>query len=120
MKKFKEIWEYVKTHKKQILITAGVLALGVVVEETRWNAKTKNMIEVVDPKDLGPGYIPDLIKPEPLVGDITDYWNEGQQPHTIIKNLKVSDLGLAATQFVGSNGITDNTNAEVVIGFITK
>ena len=101
-----KVVEFVKTHKKEIAIAAGLTAVGIAV--------AKNLIKVED-----------LPKPEASVGTIQELWKETQSNGetyniAIVDNLTAADLGRLGEEMMKVKGINANTVASVIVGFKQK
>ena len=108
---------FVKEHKRELAIGAGVAGImmigGVVYMITKKKPKIANISESVF-------HAKDLEKPKMDIGTLTDLWQEGGYINAILYDVTVADLGAVGEQFLKIDGVTNDTVVSAVISLLDK
>ena len=108
---------FVKEHKRELAIGAGVAGImmigGVVYMITKKKPKIANISESVF-------HTKDLEKPKMDIGTLTDLWQEGGYINAILNDVTVADLGAVGEQFLKIDGVTNDTVVSAVISLLDK
>lgn len=110
-----EVKEFVKTHKKEIALTAlAVVGGAVVFAITRKNPKIATQaVEKVSENQWKW-----LDAPELSIGTITDLSTNGQWTDAIVNDITVADLGRFGEELCKIEGVKPNTIVSSVMSFI--
>lgn len=108
----KKIKEFVKSHKKKIVLTTGIGVSAIVISTVLAKQKRKEIAVFPEAKDLGDIPIPKDF----AVGEITDLWNEGGFVNAILKNINSHELGKLGEELVSKGIIRDDADISLVIG----
>ena len=108
---------FVKEHKRELAIGAGVAGImmigGVVHMITKKKPKIANISESVF-------HAKDLEKPKMDIGTLIDLWREGGYINAILYDVTVADLGAVGEQFLKIDGVTNDTVVSAVISLLDK
>ena len=117
-----EFVEYIKNHKKEIVlgalatISTGVLvAVGIKSIHSIKNAgNTVEMIgDIIDDnwadKNVVEGF---------TTGKVNELWNEGDYGNAIVQFFKIKDMGNLGEDLKKIGGITDDTEVSAVLSFV--
>ena len=107
-----KVVEFVKTHKKEIAIAAGLTVVGIAVAKT-FPKGTGIRIEKIHTSELG------------KFESVMNLWKETQPDgetwiNTIAENLTAADLGRLGEEMMKVKSINPDTVANVIVGFKTK
>ena len=110
----KKVKEFVKTHKKEIALTAlavigGTVVFAITKKKPKIRSTTVNGVF---------NEITDLAKPELGFGTITELWKEGDYTNAIVNDITVADLGRFGDELCKIEGIKPETIVTSVMGFI--
>ena len=121
-----EIKNFIKKHKKEILIGAGVtLVGGVVYLVTKNKPKFNTLADIGIDNDFVENFNSIRLKEQARieafncgVGTVTDMWDEGGALNLIINDITIDELGLLGKEFIKLDEVSDNTTVNLVVGLI--
>ncbi len=133
----KEKWnagvEFVKNHKKEVLIGTGLVVIGGVIyivtkKKPKGMKNFKASDTVIDMLSDGECKFMTFEKyanmnleiPEVELGEISDLWVDKFGKNLILNDVTVADLGKVGEQFLKIDGITNETNVTAVVGLLDK
>ena len=117
-----EIKNFIKEHKKEILIGVGVSVIsGVVYVVTKKHIKP-NIVQNVKLNILS-NSPEEQARIEAFncgVGTVTDMWDEGGALNFIINDITIDELGLLGQEFSKLDEVSDKTTISLVVGLINE
>ncbi len=118
----KEFKEYVKNHKKEIVIgtvtvVAGTVAVAFGVKGIRSLKTTANPVEmigdIIDDDWRFKNVVDDF-----TTGKVNELWNEANYGNAIVQYFTIKDMGDLGQDLKKIGGITDDTEVSAVLSFI--
>jgi len=120
-----KVWNFVKNHKKEIIITVGLATAGVVLYAVTKKQLTicknhdKDGIKILESfKEAYQMPIKDLPKLD--LGEITDLWVEDGFTEVVINNITVDDLGVFGKELLKIDGVKGTTVVSGILDLIEK
>ena len=117
MTKIEKAKEFVKTHKKEIALTAlatVTTGVGIVLCKKLPSTKTWN---VTLPKRISDLNIPENLK----TCDMTALWKEGDYVNSIVDNVCLSQMGEFGVELIDNlDCIEPDVPVSLIIGFLAK
>lgn len=121
-----EIKNFIKEHKKEILIGAGITVVGgvaylVTKRKPKFNTVADIGIDNNFVKKFNSIRLEEQARIEAFncgVGTVSDMWNEGGALNFIINDVTIDELGLLGQEFSKLDEVSDNTTVSLVVGLI--
>ena len=109
--------EFVKEHKKEILIGTGIAVVGgLIFIVTKKKPKFEGTRRVIKTSMK----CKDLEKPNINIGRIDELWQDEFGKMAIVNDFKVADMGTIGKEFLKIDGVTNETEVSVIIGLLDK
>lgn len=121
-----EIKNFIKKHKKEILIGTGVIIVGGVVYLVTKNKPKSNVLADIGIDNEFVKKFNSVRSEEQArikafncgIGTVSDMWNEGGALNFIINDVTIDELGLLGREFSKLDEVSDNTTVSLVVGLI--
>lgn len=117
-----KIKNFIKEHKKEILIGTGLAVIGGVVYVFTKKQFKPDIVQNVNWDMLS-------IRPEEQarieafncgVGTVSDMWNEGGALNFIINDITIDELGLLGQEFKKLDEVSDKTTVSLIVGLVNE
>lgn len=110
-----EIKDYIKNHKKEIVIGAiSVVGIGVMTAIGVKSLKTVKTIVPDVAKSIDDIDVPDTWS----VGTVTQLWKENTWTNAIINDITIADLGKLGEELQKIDGVKSNTEVSAMFGLL--
>ena len=109
----KKIKSFVKSHKTEIAIGAGIVVGTVLFVLTKKSdlLRKKPMFPAMEFEDID-------IPKDFMVGEISELWKKDEYINAIVNNITTADLGKLGAEFVNKGIVADGTEVSMVVGFL--